>query len=202
MGNKCLVFPQLDSGDEARLIIKGLFLAWRREVMQVNVAQLLKGTIGSVRDYDVDGVIDVTGDGKSSPIRGKVTLTRTDRSLLVKGIVDSELELTCSRRLNQFYCPLTLNIEEEFFPTTDIVSGASLPPSDDPDHFTIDERHVLDLTEALRQCALLAIPMKPLCREDCAGLCLNCGHNLNLGPCSCPPQETGSADITDKEKGT
>jgi uncharacterized protein len=191
----------LDSANEARLIIVGLFLAWR-EVMQVNVAQLLKGSIGSVRDYDVDGVIDVTGDGKSSPVRGKVTLTRTDRSLLVKGIVDSEVELTCGRCLNPFRCPLRLNIEEEFFPTTDIVSGAALPQSDDPDHFTIDERHVLDLTEALRQCALLALPMKPLCREDCGGLCPGCGHNLNFGPCKCLPQETGPIDITDKEKGT
>jgi uncharacterized protein len=195
-------FPQLDSGDEAWLIIKDLFSAWRWEVMQVNVAQLLKGTIGSVRDYEVEGVIDITGGGNSSPVRGKVTLTRTDRSLLVKGIVDSKVELTCSRCLNLFHCPLTLNIEEEFFPTADIVSGASLPPSDDPDHFTIDERHVLDLTEALRQCALLAIPMKPLCREDCAGLCPNCGQNLNLGSCSCPPQGTGAADISNKEKGT
>ncbi len=170
--------------------------------MQVNVAQLLKGTIGSVRDYEVDGVIDVTGGGKDSPVRGEVSLTRTDRSILVKGVVDSGVELTCSRCLNQFNYPLTLNIEEEYFPTTDIISGASLPPSDDPDRFTIDEHHVLDLTEALRQCAVLAIPMKPLCREDCAGLCPNCGHNLNLGPCSCPPQGADSADVPDKEKGT
>lgn len=192
---------KLDSDDEAYLIIKDLSLAWRWEVMQVNVAQLLKGSIGSVRDYDVDGVIDVTGDGKSSPVRGKLTLTRTDRSILVKGAVDSEVELTCGRCLNLFRCPLALNIEEEFFPTTDIISGAALPPSADLEHFTIDEHHILDLTEALRQCALLAIPMKPLCREDCAGLCPSCGHNLNLGPCACPPQEAG-AGTNDKEKGT
>jgi uncharacterized protein len=159
--------------------------------MQVNVAQLLKGDVGSVRDYEVDGVIDVTENGKSSPVRGTVSLTRTDRSILAKGVVNSEVELTCSRCLNQFSCPLTLNIEEEYFPTTDIVSGASLSSSNEPDRFTIDEHHVLDLTEALRQCALLAIPMKPLCREDCAGLCPNCGHNLNLGPCSCPSEKKG-----------
>jgi uncharacterized protein len=170
--------------------------------MQVNVAQLLKGAIGSERDYEVDGAIDITGDGNSSPVRGKFTLTRTDRSILVKGTAESEVELTCSRCLNQFRCPLSLNIEEEFFPTTDIISGAPLPPSDELDHFTIDEHHVLDLTEALRQCALLAIPMKPLCREDCAGLCPSCGHNLNQGPCTCPPRETASADVNDKEKGT
>jgi uncharacterized protein len=40
----------------------------------------------------------------------------------------------------------------------------------------------------VRQYALLAIPMKPLCREGCAGLCPTCGRNLNQGPCDCPPQ--------------
>jgi uncharacterized protein len=196
-----LVLPKLDSAYEAYLIIGDLSVAWRGEVMQVNVAQLLKGNIGSVRDYDVDEVIDVTGSGNGSPVKGKLSFTRTDRSILVKGLVDSEVELTCSRCLNQFNCPLKLNIEEEYFPTTDVNSGASLPASGDPDHFTIDERHVLDLTEALRQCALLAIPMKPLCREDCAGLCPTCGRNLNLGPCNCPPPEAAPADIDDKEKG-
>ncbi|MBA7688765.1 hypothetical protein ES703_97254 [subsurface metagenome] len=61
---------------------------------------------------------------------------------------------------------------------------------EEPGCFTIDEHHILDLTEAIRQYALLAIPMKPLCRGDCAGLCPNCGHNINQGPCDCSPQET------------
>ena len=197
-----LELPELDSDNKAWLIIRGLSLEWRLEVMQINVAQQLKGAIGSERDYEVNGVIDVIGDGKAVPVRGKVSLTRTDRAILVKGVLDSEVELTCSRCLSLFNCPLILNIEEEFFPTTDVNSGASLPLPDEPDHFTIDEQHVLDLTEALRQCSLLAIPMKPLCREDCAGLCPSCGHNLNQGPCNCPPQGAGSADLTDKEKGT
>jgi len=84
---------------------------------------------------------------------------------------------------------LTLNIEDEYFPTTDVVSGASLPLPGEPGCFTIDEHHILDLTEAIRQYALLAVPMKPLCRGDCAGLCPNCGHNLNQGPCDCLPQK-------------
>ena len=89
-----------------------------------------------------------------------------------------------------FTYPLTLNIEEEYFPTTDVVSGASLPIPDEPGCFTIDEHHILDLTEAVCQYALLAIPMKPLCREDCAGLCPKCGHDLNQGSCGCLSQET------------
>jgi len=47
----------------------------------------------------------------------------------------------------------------------------------------------VDLTEEIRQCLLLELPMKPLCRTDCKGLCPQCGHNRNEGPCSCRTEE-------------
>jgi uncharacterized protein len=61
---------------------------------------------------------------------------------------------------------------------------------DDPGCFTIDEHHILDLTEAIRQYTVLAVPMKPLCNENCAGLCPSCGQNLNQGECGCPSPDT------------
>ena len=138
-------------------------------MMQANISQLLKEPIGSVRDYRVSGTVDLV-DNSSSPVQGEVKLTRTNRSILVKGTLYISVEVTCARCLRLFSCPLVLNIEEEYFPVLDILSGASLPSPDEPGSFTIDEHQVLDLTEAVRQYALMAIPMKPLCREDCAGL--------------------------------
>jgi len=158
--------------------------------MQINVAQQLKEYIGSIRNYEVSEVFDITGNGNKSLVQGKVKLMRTDRGILVTGGLQTEVEVTCSRCLSLFSCPLTLNIEEEYFPTTDVASGIPLPLPEEPGCFTIDEHHVLDLTEAIRQQALLVMPMKPLCRQDCAGLCPNCGHNLNQGACGCPPQGT------------
>ena len=156
--------------------------------MQINVSQQLKASIGSMRKCEISEIVDVV-NGKSM-VQGEVGLIRTDRGILAKGTLHTEVEVTCSRCLSLFSCPLSLNIEEEYFPIKDVVSGASLPLPEEPDCFTIDEYHVIDLTEAIRQYALLAIPMKPLCRGDCAGLCPNCGHNLNQGPCDCSPQET------------
>lgn len=154
--------------------------------MQINVSQLLQEPIGSIREYQVNGFADID-DAKGCPVQGKARLLRTQRSVLAKCIVSTEVELACSRCLNQFRHPLTLNFEEEYLPTVDIVSGAPLP-SPREGAFTIDEHHILDLTEAVCQYALLSIPMKPLCRNDCAGLCPNCGHNLNQGRCGCPTQ--------------
>ncbi len=156
--------------------------------MRINVSQQLKASIGSIQNYEVSGIVNVAG-GKSM-VQGEVGLMRTDRSILAKGTLHTEVEVTCSRCLGLFSCLLTLNIEEEYFPIKDVVSGTSLPLPEEPGCLTIDEHHVIDLTEAIRQYALLAIPMKPLCREDCAGLCPHCGHNLNQGPCDCSPQET------------
>jgi uncharacterized protein len=161
--------------------------------MQMNVAQLLKAPVGATREHEVDGTVDITCDGVSSEVRGEVKLLRTNRGILVRGTLCTEIQTTCSRCLGLFKCPLTLNIEEEYFPVIDVVSGTSLSEPEDPGSFTIDESHILDLTEAIRQYALLLRPMKPLCREDCAGLCPVCGHNLNEGPCGCASQETGSS---------
>jgi len=158
--------------------------------MQINVAQQLREAIGAVKEHDVDAVMDVTGDGNTSRLQGKVNVIRTDRGVLLKGVLQTDVELACSRCLNPFPCSLTLRIEEEYFPTVDVVSGAPLTVPDEFSYFTIDENHELDLTDAVHQYALLAVPMKPLCRQDCAGLCPVCGKNLNLGECRCLPPET------------
>ena len=160
--------------------------------MQLNVSQLLKASIGSTRDYEVSGTVDIGG---GSLIQGEVRLMRTDQGILVKGTLRIEVEVTCSRCLSLFSCPLALNIEEEYFPTTDVISGASLSLPEETGCFTIDEHHILDLTEAIRQYVLLATPMKPLCGEDCAGLCPYCGHNLNQGPCNCLTQGSERKDV-------
>jgi uncharacterized protein len=158
--------------------------------MQINVSQLLREPIGATRDYQINEAADIAGDGKSYLVQGKCRLLRTQRSILVKCALNINVELTCSRCLSLFRHPLTLNFEEEYLPTVDVVSGSPLPLPEDAGVFTIDEHHTLDLTEAIRQYTLLAIPMKPLCRKECAGLCPNCGHNLNQGRCDCPVQST------------
>jgi uncharacterized protein len=59
--------------------------------------------------------------------------------------------------------------------------------------------------ELIRQNLLLVVPIKPLCRPDCAGLCPTCGENLNVRKCTCPPAEIESpfkvlADLLEEDK--
>lgn len=158
--------------------------------MIFNVAQLMKSPVGTSVASDIqeehaqlDKELKVVG-----PITGHARMRRVNQGLLVDGWVDLTLEQTCDRCLKQFEQPMHVTFEERFYPTVDVLTGTPLPPIEEDDVFPIDEYHQVDLTEALRQSVLLAIPMVSLCKEDCAGLCSQCGHDLNLGPCQCKPE--------------
>src|SRR5205807_1297514 len=122
------------------------------------------------------------------PLSGHVRLRHINQGILADGWMDVTVELDCTRCLKQFEQPMHVAFEERFYPTVDVVTGIPLPPIDAEDAFPIDDHHLLDLTEAVRQQILLDIPMVTLCKEDCAGLCAQCGHDLNLGPCQCEPE--------------
>ncbi len=155
---------------------------------QLNVAQLLKEPIGATRDYDVVAAVkdlvpeEVTD---ATPLRGHVHLLRTDRGILVEGQLTGSVVVPCSRCLGDVNAPVTVEVEDIFQPTVDVVRGTFIEVEEEDTALLIDEHHILDLNEVLRQNLLLAVPMQPLCRPDCAGLCPTCGENLNQGPCQC-----------------
>jgi len=153
--------------------------------MEINVSQQLKEPIGSVREYHIDADLKILDDEERSHVQGEVKFTRTNRGILVQGKLETRIYCDCSRCLKRYSCPLHIDLEEEYFPVIDVSTGTPLDIPDEPGSFTIDEHHILDLRESIRQNALLAIPMKPLCREDCRGLCPQCGTNRNENECNC-----------------
>ena len=158
--------------------------------MQINVSQLLQEPIGSIRDYRIDEAADIVHEGEQQQIYGDCHLTRTRQGVLTRCSLDTTVEQACNRCLEHYDQPIHVEFEEEFIQTVDVTTGFSLPGPEDPGAFTIDTRHILDITEAVRQYALMAIPFKALCRDNCAGLCPTCGKNLNEGPCQCPADGT------------
>ena len=176
--------------------------------MKINVAQQLKEPVGSLRHVSINERAD-TGIA----VQGEVELLRTNRSILVSGRLRTTTREVCSRCLEEFDLPLTLDIEEEYFIKRDPTTGALLSVPSESGTFAIDENNVLDLNEAVRQYVLLAEPMKPICSENCAGLCPQCGRNLNNQSCDCKPISTdspwaplqalrlGKKQSADKERG-
>jgi len=163
------------------------------EMLAFNVAQLLKEGIGASRHRLLSGDLYDVDDHNSGPlaVTGSVSFVRTPAGVLVTGQATATLELVCRRCLEPVLRGVTLQIEEEFVPSIDVVTGRPLVV--DPEvssELVMDERHTLDLTEVLWQYAV-AETMQPVhCREDCLGLCPRCGANLNLGPCQCTNVET------------
>jgi len=139
-------------------------------VLQANVSQLLKEPVGATRTLEVADRVKIYDS--PSPLSGQVRLIHTNRGILASGRLKVEVEAECCRCLEPFECPLEIDIEEEYISTVDVHSGGviQLPDDYDADAFIIDEHHTLDLSEAVRQYTMLAIPMKPLCRQDCAGI--------------------------------
>ena len=158
--------------------------------MQYNVAQLLKESVGATRSYAVDADAK-TGYGETERVTGKVRLLRTHRGIWASATLELQKWSVCSRCLSSFPLPVRLRVEEEFLPTLDIHTGEPLAVAGgDEGVFTIDAHHVLDLGEAMRQHEIASMPMKPLCRKDCAGLCPTCGANLNEKDCGCVRETT------------
>jgi uncharacterized protein len=70
-------------------------------------------------------------------------------------------------------------------PRLDILTGQVRDEQAESEELVIDESHVLDLTEVIRQDLLTRLPLQPLCAPDCPGLCPECGRELRTGACSC-----------------
>lgn len=156
--------------------------------MQINVAQLLKWPVGTTRIHpvDTDQPLQLDDDGNVFVVTGgRVRLDRIPSGILVRGDAEGTLDLECGRCLELFTAPLRVHFEEEFTPSVDVLSGAPLPAPEDDLLFSIDQNHILDLSEAIRQNVIASLPINPICSASCAGLCATCGANRNLNPCTC-----------------
>ena len=157
-----------------------------RRGMLFNVSQLLKEPSGAARRYDVD---EAASPGDGSPriaVRGSVAMMRTDAGVWVSARLMSRLRCVCSRCAADMEAPIAMNIEEEYLPSVDVRTGARLRDPDPMDeNFCIDHAHILDMSEAVRQYFDLNAPLKPICTDDCKGICLACGADRNEGDCGC-----------------
>lgn len=155
--------------------------------MRFHVAQLLKEPVGASREYDIrEPPRALSPDlALQGPLTGHVRLLRTGQGILATAQFETAVQLSCGRCLAEFEAPLAISFTEEYTPSIDINTGLPVAAPPDEAAFRIEPRHILDLTEAVRQYALVSLPLKSLCHRECAGLCPQCGHNLNLGPCAC-----------------
>ena len=128
-----------------------------------------------------------------SPLPWSVDVTNTGSALLVSGTVAGDSTCACARCLEDVHYSLN-GIIEGYFLIEAAGQGADEASWDDDepgeDEFDVlPADHIIDLEPLIKAALMVDAPNVPLCREDCAGLCTQCGSNLNDGPCGCGADE-------------
>ena len=127
---------------------------------------------------DFDGVQNVES------VEVDLAIQKAGEEFYCQGEVAARVTLECARCLALF--EMEVNNSVDFIVcSTDMHDAHRKEALDDEDYVLLDHYQRADLTEIVRQAILLAVSLKPLCSEDCKGLCAQCGKNLNDGPCGC-----------------
>jgi uncharacterized protein len=134
----------------------------------------------------VDGELEL-GLGDAGPdrvrLRGDLRVDNLEGRFVVRGALQAAGEVACHRCAREF--ALGFDVPVELVVLRD--AGEETEDSDTP---VLHQRDgVLDLTETLHEATVLAVPQVQLCREDCRGLCVRCGQDLNEGQCDCEDDE-------------
>ncbi len=101
------------------------------------------------------------------------------------GRVETTLELPCSRCLDPFRWPVDSTFDLRYQPHAANAGEGEIEVEEDDLTTAFYENDTIDLGQLMREQFFLALPMKPLCRPDCRGLCPSCGANRNQGACAC-----------------
>jgi uncharacterized protein len=116
----------------------------------------------------------------NSALALELQVDRQGDQLTLRGTAVTRVEEECARCLRRFDAPIAF----EFSAFADRAKGGRGEAAAEDDVLRHDGRSV-DLDEEVREQAILARPIRSLCRPDCAGLCPRCGADLNQGPCAC-----------------
>ncbi len=145
--------------------------------LRFNFGHLLASDHGVFRDVELDyPEIEISEDVFLAPLQGTFRATHTSRGIYLQGKLNSKIQTECTRCLDIVALPIEIELDDLFY------HPAHTAP---PGEFIINEDGILDLAPLVRELSLLAIPMQVYCREVCKGICVQCGKNLNEGPCDC-----------------
>jgi uncharacterized protein len=145
--------------------------------LRFNFGFLLEASLATSRTIELDYPhVLVADDLELAPLCGTFTATRTGEGIYLSGLLNSSLDISCVRCLKEAKVQTTLQLDDLFY----------YPPEAAPEGAdSIGEDGYIDLAPLFRELAVLEIPIKPICKEDCKGLCVECGQDLNEGNCNC-----------------
>ncbi|MEV4332647.1 DUF177 domain-containing protein [Streptomyces sp. NPDC049597] len=142
--------------------------------------QRLSRTVDAPKDLGIEGVIGVP---EGRPVELELRLESVMEGVLVTGTARASAEGECVRCLEPLRQEVAADFQEMFtYPDADERGRPAEPVDDEDEDILYLEDGMFDLEPVLRDAVVLALPMQPVCREDCAGLCPECGIRLDDDP--------------------
>ena len=133
----------------------------------------------------------------AAPIQIRLNAARIGEMVEVEGEFQTSLQLSCGRCLKQFLSPLQAAFALTYTQETsaaDSGGGSKRAPADAEEAGLLRFRgDSVDLRDGIQEQVILSLPLRPLCGEECRGLCPRCGADLNQGSCSCRPASADNA---------
>jgi len=153
-------------------------------MLKVDLRELAHGPVDTVGELaGSDPLFAGLEVALASPLKVRGRLQATgDGRFYWHGRLSAQVTEECRRCLAPVTVPVDAEVGALFSPDRDAL--------DDPDSYALDAHATaIDLAPAIREELILAIPGYVVCRDDCRGLCPQCGHDLNTGSCGCPAPE-------------
>lgn len=155
-----------------------------RKPFRINVGFIAHEEIGRSHDFpfELDKVI-LEDDLELRSFKGVVNISRTPQGLFLQADFSAATTLECVRCLTDYEHELEWSFTELY---------AFDERSQTESELLLPEDGYLELAVLIREFAFLEIPISPICKADCQGLCTECGQNLNEKDCGHNPQENDS----------
>lgn len=150
-------------------------------LLRINVGFIVHQSIGYHKDFSFDAAhLHLDPDLDLLDFSARTRISRNPQGLLTQTHCQATTPMECVRCLTKFELPVSASFTElfAFSAQTADESGLVLPAN-----------KILDLGPLVREYLILAIPIRPLCKPDCKGLCPVCGENQNETTCNHPPPD-------------
>jgi uncharacterized protein len=119
----------------------------------------------------------------AAEVNGKIRLAGNE--VFVNGHVDARAQVECDRCLKPVEVPVNADFELEYISGSEYESSAAAELTEAEMSVSVFDGKAIDVDEIVKEQILLTVPTRMLCREDCKGICPECGTDRNTGECSC-----------------
>jgi len=158
--------------------------------MRIELENLEGGKGGFAHVYNPEDLNPVDERVKliaPATVSGKIRLAGNE--VFVNGHVDTRAQVECDRCLKPIESPVDVDFELEYIPGSEYESGEVAELTEAEMSVSVFDGQTIDVDEIVKEQILLTVPTRMLCREDCKGICPECGADRNTGECSCVVKE-------------